>query len=341
MGKLIQIDMTKPLPFNIGSWSLAEWPLDSQYFGLVNNQIGHGQTTSFTIPGKWQYVKIKFLSQSESRFDYLQVSKNGSNIYTAQSVSQNTSLTWEYSNFDGSLCDLKFAYMKDGSGTTTPDCVCIFELWVQTQDDGITQSETRYALRCADDAIYTVDATMTLVKMADTLEGIDKATWESLGANSSDLMNIRNDITGPSPKLLKYSDDIENTYLVTKNICLYPPNLIKAKRSYDFSMDYILGINNFLINQVQNDGDVLKFMISVDDGATWISWYGSAWYANSVVTDELIMSKGMTAGQMESLPTESKEVLYSTRKMMLAFLLKPGSLTSELKLNKYECKYVL
>lgn len=341
MGKLIQLDFTKPLPFNIGSWLLTQWPLDSQYYGIMNNAIGHNQTTSFEITAKWEYIKLDLITQSESSFDYLVVYKNGSEIKNFTSQSQNKPLSWEYSTFDGSECTLKFTYRKDGSGTSAPDAALIFGMTVQTADNSINQSETRYALRCADGCIYSVNETMTLIKIADTLEELNKETWESLGAETPELMNIRNEVTGPAPKLLRYDTDIKNTYLVVKNICLYPPNLIKANKSYDFSMSYITGISNFLINQTQADSDILKFMISVDEGVTWIAWRDGSWHANSELTDQVILEKGMTAGEMQSLPDESKEVLFSTRKMRLAFILKPGSLTSELKLNKYECKYIL
>lgn len=341
MGKLIQIDFTKRLPFNIGSWLLTEWPLNSEYHGIMNNAIGHSQTTSFEITAKWEYIKLDFITQSESGYDYCIVYKNGLSIKTFNRQSQNTPLSWEYSDFDGSECTLKFAYKKDGSGTTSPDAFLIYGMTVQTADNSLKQSETRYALRCADGFIYSVDDSMTLIKMAETLEELNKETWETLGAQTPDLMNIRNEVTGPSPKLLKYDTDVDNNYLVVKNICLYPPSLIKSTESYDFSMSYITGINNFIINKTQSDSDILKFMISVDDGVTWIAWRDGSWYANSELTDQVILEKGMTASEMQSLPDESKQVLFSTRKMRLAFILKPGSLTSELKLNKYECKYVL
>lgn len=341
MGKLIQLDFTKPLPFNIEPWLLTQWPLSPDYYGIMNKAIGNSQTTSFEITAKWEYIKIDFITQSERNYDYCIVYKNGVSIKTFSGQSQNVPLSWEYSDFDGAECTLKFTYRKDSSGTTAPDAFLIYGMTVQTADNSIKQTETRYALRCADNCIYSVDSTMTLIKIADTLEELTKETWEQLGAETPALMNIRNEVTGPSPKLLRYDTDVENTYLVVKNECLYPPNLIKGTKSYDFSMSYITGISNFLINQTQGDLDILKFMISVDEGVTWISWRNGSWYANSELTDQLILEKGMTAGEMQSLPEESKEVLFSTRKMRLAFILKPGSLTSELKLNKYECKYVL
>ena len=341
MGKLIQIDFTKPLPFDIGSWLLSEWPLSSDYYGIMNNAINHGQTTSFEITAKWEYIKIEGITKSESGYDYLVIYKNGSEIKNFRSQPQNTPISWEYSTFDGSECTLKFTYRKDGSGTTAPDAFLIYGMTVQTADNSIKQSETRYALRCADGFIYSVDDTMTLIKIAETLEELNKETWETLGAKTPDLMNIRNEITGPAPKLLRYDTDVNNNHLVVKNICLYPPSLIKGTKSYDFSMSYITGIGDFLINQTQSDSDILKFMISVDEGVTWIAWRNGSWYATSELTDQVILENGMTAGEMEGLPEESKVVLFSTRKMRLAFILKPGSLTSELKLNKYECKYVL
>lgn len=341
MGKLIQIDFTKPLPFDIGSWLLSEWPLNSKYYGIMNNAIGHSKTTSFEITAKWEYLKINFITQSERNYDYCVVYKNDTTIAKFSGQSQNTPLYWEYSQFDGSECTIKFTYRKDSSGTTAPDAFLIYGMTVQTADDSIKQGETRYALRCADGFIYSVNETMTLIKIAETLEELNKETWETLGAQTPDLMNIRNEVTGPAPKLLRYDTDIENNYLVVKNICLYPPSLVKETRSYDFSMSYITGISNFLINQTQAASDILKFMISVDDGVTWIAWRDGSWYANSELTDQVILEKGMTPEEMESLPEESKEVLFSTRKMRLAFILKPGSLTSELKLNKYECKYIL
>lgn len=341
MGKLFIMDFSKPLPFDTGAWSVQDWPLNSSYRGLMNNPIGHSEKTIFSITAKWEKLTLKFITQSEYNYDYMVIESNGSQVYSTKGCSQNTPLSTELT-FDGSERTLKFYYRKDSSGTTLPDAILIYEMGVQTADNSLCQSFTKYALKCADNCIYTMDENKKLIKLGDSYESITSAQWNNSTCDTIDIADIRNDITGPKPTLLKYcSDSSSNSEINLKFNCLRPPKLVKTKQSYDFSMDYIKGIDSFSVTKVMGEGDILKFMLTIDDGKSWLTWSGSTWVTVPTLTDDILLTKGMDTGTWESLKGDALTNLFSNRKLGVAFILKPGSITSELKLNKYECKYVL
>ena len=339
MGKLINIDFNKKLPFDSGQWTISPWPLNSQYVGLLSNSISHNQSTSFEITGKFEYIRIEFIIKGESNWDLFTItSTKREKFYTSKGCVQNQPIVFEQ-HFDGTERTLIFAYEKDGSGSVAPDRVCIFKMQVQTTDDSVRQTDYRYALQC-NDGIYTYNSEKSLIKVCDNLEGMTKELWQSC-TSSMDLYNIRNSITGSNPVALKYTDNINEEPLSFDTKCILMPSIIYTTRSYTFDLEYIKGLKNFEIAYTAGEHDVLLFAFSIDDGETWITYKQGQWQTLPSLSCDNLTVQGMDASEVVNLSEQALEHLYTNKKLKIAFIMKPSSLNSELKLNNYKCNYIL
>lgn len=339
MGKLVTLDFNKKLPFDPGHWTISPWPLNSQYVGLKSNSIGNNQVTEFEITGKFEYLKIDFIIQSERNYDIFTVTTSKrQQIYTSKGCAQNQPISFEH-NFNGEQITLIFAYQKDSSGSTAPDCVCIFGMQFKTVDDSLVQANVRYALLCPD-GVYTLTDSNSLTKVGANIESMTKELWQSC-SKSMQIFNIRNDITGPEPIALRYTDDIQEKSfsLVTK--CIKKPDIIYTTNSYTFEEPYIKGLKNFEISYTAGEHDVLLFAFSIDDGHTWVTYKQGKWSAMPSLNEENLSVYGMAPSEVIALSGSSLDYLYTNKKLKVAFILKPATLGSELRLNNYRCNYIL
>lgn len=338
MSTLINIDFNKKLPFNIESWTVTTWPGDANIKGIKSNTIGHNGTTSFFIRAKWEYLKFSFLSSSEGNYDYLQVIKDGLIIYNGNGVAQNTPIVVE-KTFDGSLSTIEFRYRKDGSGSSGYDSVIIKELQCKSVDDELLQDMARYGIKATDGVIYTkIDGIIT--KVADSIELMTKELYLSFSEDQS-IMNDYNTKFGNAPKLLKYTELLTKPYLGVKYKCFKKSDPLITIQSFNLKFSYVTGIKNFEVDVTKGTNDVIRIAFSVDEGLTWIVYKNNTWIVLQSLEWAYFIENGMNDEEVRTLPIGAFEMLYSTKKLKVAILLKPDSISSILKLNKFNCNYAL
>lgn len=333
MGEMVTIDFTKKLPFDIGAWTVTTWDGDAALLGMRSNKITHSQSTSWTVTAKFEYLKIEYLVSSETNYDKFRLTIDGSSAVNTGSSGQ-----YEKTFTDGAIHTLKFEYYKDGSGDKGYDACFIKFMQYSTSDNGLLQANVFYAMQAVDGKIYSFDASGGIVKIADNLQAMTKDLFITCTRNSS-LLNNRNPLFGNKPKLLRYSDDIEDTYLAYKIPCIKNPEEVHLLESIDFDYYYVTGIRKFNIQVEKSEGDVIKFALSLDGGTTWITWSGSEWTVIPVFNAVNLLAQGNDELTLKNLPEAAFEMLFTTKKMAVAFAMKPAGIASVLKLKSFECVY--
>lgn len=154
------------------------------------------------------------------------------------------------------------------------------------------------------------------------------------------LHKERTGIVNAKP-VLKICSDAENMIAPTIVQTLVPKTaLIEMKEDILFDEDYIIAINNTVVNVLNKGNGIIKFIVSTDSGVSFKSWNGSSWINvdknnlenvknNGMSTDAL---QGITQSQWSSLGLESK-------KLRFAFYMEITSSSDELKLKQITLNY--
>lgn len=333
MGEMVTIDFTKKMPFDIGAWTVTTWDGDATLLGLRSNKITHGQSTSWTVTAKFEYLKIEYLVSSETNYDKFRLTIDGSSAVNTGSSGQ-----YEKTFTDGASHTLKFEYYKDGSGDKGYDACFIKFMQYSTSDNGLLQANVFYAMQAVDGKIYSLEASGSIVKIADNLQEMTKDLFFTCTDDRA-LLNKRDSLFGNKPKLLKFSDNVLDTYLAYKIPCIKNPEEVHLLESIDFDYYYVTGIRKFNIQVDKSEGDVIKFALSLDGGTTWITWSGSEWTVIPVFNAASLLAQGNDEMTLKNLPEAALEMLFTTKKMAVAFVMKPAGMASVLKLKSFECVY--
>lgn len=157
---------------------------------------------------------------------------------------------------------------------------------------------TKYLLKSEDMLCTVIDNELVLLDATElTAEFFHNHGFDEL-PNWSIISTLTN------PEILYWqSADIEDelpTITATMTAIPYPQTIIS--QNYDMSDDTILGVE---CAYVTASSDVV-FAISVDDGASWYMWTGSAW---GTLTDA---TTGMTAETINAITTEQWAGLMTT-----------------------------
>ncbi|MGL5068458.1 MAG: phage tail spike protein [Sarcina sp.] len=126
--------------------------------------------------------------------------------------------------------------------------------------------------------------------------------------------------------------------------CLKEPfgSYIKMRVDANISMNYLDYVRQIVINaNVGADGDVLKFLISVDKGISWVSRYENSW-VHVTLDDELVIRKGMELDVINSLSEELlKDLTINSDNIRICFFMDTKDSNSNLNVSKIEFKYKL
>ncbi len=339
MGRLISIDLNRELPFNIGHWSVTNWPNDSKIKVIMNDDIGNYGATSFSINGKIQKIEFDYIKETEPNYDIFTVLEDGSQKYSSYGQGNNT-LIHVALDFDDTEKEITFKYKKDGSNSTGIDSVGITNFKIQTVDDSIIQAEVKYAIVGKDNAVYSFTDDNNLTKIANSLDEMTRELWLRC-SNTSSIFNVRNDVTGASPIGLKFIDDKSFKFSNISTNVILKPSIIETTNDFEFSEDYIKGIKSFEVSYTAKEGDVILIVFSTDSGTTWISYKDNIWQTLPSLDVENISKFGMTPTEVTSMSLEVLKELYKTKKLKLAFILKPVSINSEIKLKNIKCNFIL
>lgn len=198
---------------------------------------------------------------------------------------------------------------------------------------------SRYGIRASDGVIYT-KINNVITKVADSIGLMTKELYRSF-TNDISIMNDYDTRFGNAPKLLKYSEDILDVYLGVKYKCFKKSDPLITIESFNLKFPYITGIKNFEVDVTKGTNDVIRIAFSVDDGRTWIVYKNNSWIVLQSLEWVYFILSGMNDEEVRTLPLSSLEILYSTKKLKVAILLKPDTLNSTLKLNKFNCNYAL
>ena len=334
MGIMVTIDFTKNLPFSIDDWLVTTWDGDASLLGMRSNTITHSQSTSWTVTAKFEYLKISYIVSSETNYDKFRLTIDGSSVINTGTTAKQYEITFS----DGADHTLKFEYYKDGSGNNGYDACFIDFMQYSTVDNSLLQANVFYAVQAVDGKIYSLDNSGNVIKIADNLSSMTKDLYFTC-TTKRELLNIRDPRFGNKPKLLKFSDNVLDTYLAYKIPCLKNPGEVHLLESIDFDYYYVTGIRKFDIQVDKSEGDIIKFALSLDDGLTWISWSGSEWTVIPIFNAEALLAQGNDDTTLKNLPEAAFETLFATKKMSVSFIMKPAGLDSNLKLKSFNCVY--
>lgn len=333
MSKQIIIDFEQELPFDVTPWTITRWDGDTSLIGIKSKAISHNQSTFFEITAKFDYIKIEYIVSSETNYDKFSFYVDGTRkVYTGT-----TTNSYEETFTDNVDHTLKFMYSKDGSNSSGYDAAFIKSMIFSTVDDSLKQKSTLFGIQAEDGIIYTIDANKEIIKIADSIDMMDKDKYLSF-TNDQSIININAVEFGKNKKLLYYSEFLDRKpHMVIKG--LRNPGVVKMRDSFILDYVYVDGIENFTIDIKKSEGDLAKIMFSIDGGKTWSYLLDDIWNTTESLNDEIMYEKGIDIDMITNLSNEQLEYLFTNKLLKVAIYLKPKDLDSALKIDGLTCKF--
>lgn len=162
------------------------------------------------------------------------------------------------------------------------------------------EHSTKYLIKSEDMICTVIDDELVLLDATE----LTAEVFHSHGFDELPEWSVISTLTNPEILFWQGADVEEDlpTITATMTAIPYPQTIISP--NYDMSDDTILGVE---CAYVTASSDVV-FAISVDDGATWYMWTGTAW---GTLTDA---TTGMTAETINAITTEQWAGLMTTGK---------------------------
>ena len=336
MGVKYEINWNVDLRFDIGNWQIGTHPSWAasypNYYGLYNNTIGHGTTTSFSITAYWEYIEFDYVVYAEERYDYFAVHDTTASKTLLHSSSALSPTTYS-KTFDGSLRTITFTYGKDGSASSGYDSCMILRMIVQTANDELLQYTPYFALKDNDTGKLYKAQDSSLVEIDIDLDSADydaiTSTFMSYTKDAADevcALNTFENVSIISLDMAGYNKVLWSYYTIKPN------SIIMDNTARDYTThEYVEAIDTININSIVQGGDAIGVAIGIDDDL-WVlnnvdSEGNVITYTTEELTPELILELGFSNNT--PVPDEIKSQLLIHRKLKFAYVLDVNSINSD------------
>lgn len=161
--------------------------------------------------------------------------------------------------------------------------------------------------------------------------GMDRGTINS-------ILIDRNVFESAKPKILYYTNEENPTIPYLHESGTPYGQIIEQKESIDFNKSYINNLKNITITATKGNNSILKFIISKDDGATWLTFNGTDWvFIDKEKID--IIENGMNLDTINQLSEENLILISDTKKIKIAWYMKRASLEENVIVSHIKIDY--
>lgn len=174
-----------------------------------------------------------------------------------------------------------------------------------------------------------------------TINQITIETFEVHGINLGELPNLtelRKLLSDTALKLIYISENESN--LNYKEFGLPKGQFIEMSSDANISMDHILYVKSITITGNEGaNGDLLKFLISIDKGMSWLTYYNNSWV--EIFKDEVeVIEKGMSLDLINSLDNEALKIITEeAQNIRFCWYMRKSNITTELNVSNIAMKY--
>lgn len=173
------------------------------------------------------------------------------------------------------------------------------------------------------------------------IEELTIETFENHGIDLGDLPNLtelRKTLEETTLKLLYISE--EEIKLYYREYGLPHGQFMEMATDANISMDYVLFVKT--INITANPGieaDILRFIISLDKGLTWVTYYNNQWIPIERIDIEVI-EKGLSLEAINSLEQQQLEELTAgANSIKFCWYMRKSDVSTPLEVSNIYMKY--
>ncbi|MGL4761885.1 MAG: hypothetical protein ACRCWG_10595 [Sarcina sp.] len=172
------------------------------------------------------------------------------------------------------------------------------------------------------------------------IEGdLSEGVFISHGMNLKTLnlaLSERIQLIDNKPKVLALSAKKQTITLNEK--CLAYGEFVELTTDVDFSNSVVNNIQSINIKVDKSPKDIIKIILSLDKGRTWITHYNNAWIKldNHLID---ILDFGMEVEYLNGLPESELIEISGTKKIRILWHMKKNSLDSLLNVSLIDIKY--
>lgn len=174
-----------------------------------------------------------------------------------------------------------------------------------------------------------------------TLNQLTIEIFEVHGINLGELPNLtelRKLLSDTALKLIYISQNESKLYY--KEFGLPKGQFIEMSSDANISMDHILHVKSITITGSEgSEGDLLRFIVSIDKGVTWVTYYNDSWIKISKQEIDVI-EKGMPLDLINSLDNEVLKIITeNTESIRFCWYMRKSNITTQLNVSNIAMKY--
>lgn len=238
---------------------------------------------------------------------------------------------WHYYGDSRTYYDTKTEVSTDGIKWYTLYDAEIDGNYAETSS-GKTYDLSKYKIEnIGDIEIIDVGAKEDLTLETFERYGVDKATMEYINLARASLLS-------DEPKIIFINKElIHNTI---REFGTYKGEIIEMKRFADLSPEYVQYVRNIDITANSgNANDVLKFIVSNNDGFTWWTYHEGTWI-EVIKNNGIIVEKGMTLNEINNLTEAQLQVVSeNVDSFKIAWYMFKDSMVSSLEITHIHMDY--
>lgn len=174
-----------------------------------------------------------------------------------------------------------------------------------------------------------------------TVEELTVDTFINHGMSKDIISNHMNDyrytLDSNAPKILYHT--LEPTEIIYEETGTPHGEIIEMIDKVNLSPSYINHVRSINITANVGNDDVLKFIISNDDGKSWLSFYEDQW-VEVLKNNAVIIEKGMTLDVINNLSeSQIQEITEYVDGLKLAWYMKKGNINSTFSVSHINMEY--
>lgn len=295
----------------------------------------------------------------------------GTNVAKGCKVTYTGTIDSKYNNYarlvDGDKNTANYFGIDNGGGSVTVELAELTPLskiiiWhyfgdgrtyknpkVEISPDGVSwymvYSDTPYAETSSGKTHILSDITIdiigdTLIKDVCDIADLTVDTFKTHGVSKSVISLLdkyRYTLTSDNPKIIYLG--LEEERMVVRECGTPFGEFIEMKSAIDLSPTYINHVRNINITAIEGEGDILRFVISTDNGVTWKTYYGDGW-VDILKNNAIIIDKGMTLDVINSLTEANlQSITTGVQGLKLAWYMKKANINSILEISHIDMGY--
>lgn len=261
--------------------------------------------------------------------DYIAQSKY-SNIGWSDYIYFARGSTWKYEDNNTLFKFFAIADVIQSDAEILANSQWLYEKYILGKFDGFLIKDNTNLKAIKDEKLITIGPYPPSIDLFREY-GMDKETINS-------ILSDRNNFEDTKPKILYYTNK-ENSIIPSLNEIGTPyGQIVEQKQSIDFNKSYINNIKNITITASKGNSSILKFIVSKDDGISWLTFNGADWISTNKEKIDII-ENGMDLEVINKLSEEQLKIISDTKKIKFAWYMKRASLEENVIIKNLKLDY--